>query len=80
MPPDAVKRNIFEMSRAEKKAAGITALPANLLEAVRELEKSEFMKEVLGDAFVERYVTAKRAEWGGLYGSGDGMGDRPVSV
>ncbi len=21
------------------------------------------MKEVLGDAFVERYVTAKRAEW-----------------
>ena len=63
MPPDAVKRNIFEMSRAEKKAAGITALPANLLEAVRELEKSEFMKEVLGDAFVERYVTAKRAEW-----------------
>ena len=63
MPPDAVKRNIFEMSRAEKKAAGITALPANLLEAVRELEKSEFMKEVLGDAFVERYATAKRAEW-----------------
>ena len=38
------------------------------------------MKEVLGDAFVERYVTAKRAEWEAYTAQGDGMGDRPVSV
>ncbi len=63
MPPDGIERNIFKMSRAEKKAAGITALPTNLLEAVKEMEKSEFMKEVLGEEFMERYITAKRAEW-----------------
>lgn len=63
MPPESVDRNIFEMTKAERKAAGIQALPTSLKEAVNEFEKSEFMKGVLGEAFSERYIEKKKAEW-----------------
>ena len=63
LPPPAVERNVNEMSRGERKAAGITSLPQNLMEAVEELEKSDFMRQVLGEGFVEVYAKAKRAEW-----------------
>lgn len=63
MPPESVDRNIFEMTKAERKAAGIQALPSSLKEAVNEFEKSEFMKGVLGEAFSERYMEKKKAEW-----------------
>ena len=33
------------------------------MEAVEELEKSDFMRQVLGEGFVEVYAKAKRAEW-----------------
>jgi len=63
MPPESVDRNIFEMTKAERKAAGIQGLPTSLKEAVSEFEKSEFMKGVLGEAFSERYIEKKKAEW-----------------
>ena len=63
MPPKSVDQNIFEMSKVEKKAAKIEALPCNLLDAVRELEKDEFIKDVLGEHMTDLYVRAKKAEW-----------------
>ena len=63
MPPKSVDQNIFEMSKIEKKAARIEALPRNLLDAIRELEKDEFIKDVLGEHLTEIYVLAKKAEW-----------------
>ena len=63
MPPKSVDQNIFEMSKVEKKAAKIEALPCNLLYAVRELEKDEFIKDVLGEHMTDLYVRAKKAEW-----------------
>ena len=63
MPPKSVDQNIFEMSKIEKKAAKIEALPCNLLDAIRELEKDEFIKDVLGEYLTEMYVRAKKAEW-----------------
>lgn len=63
MPPKSVDQNIFEMSKIEKKAARIEALPRNLLDAIRELEKDEFIKDVLGEHLTEIYVRAKKAEW-----------------
>jgi len=38
-------------------------LPENLKDAVDLLDKSEFMREVLGDEFVDIYVDVKRKEW-----------------
>ena len=37
--------------------------PANLRDAVDELEKSEFMKQILGEEFFREYICAKRREW-----------------
>lgn len=62
-PPASVDCNIFAMSEEEKKALGIEAIPGTLIEAVNELEKDEFIKEVLGVHVSSKYIEAKRAEW-----------------
>ncbi len=62
-PPASVDCNIFAMSEEEKKALGIEAIPGTLIEAVNELDKDEFIKEVLGVHVSSKYIEAKRAEW-----------------
>ncbi len=63
MPPEAVGENVFEMCRKEKEALHIEALPGDLKEALNELEKDDFIKDVLGKHLTEKYLKAKRAEW-----------------
>ena len=63
MPPAAVVKNVYEMRLDEKKAEGIEALPATLSEAVDELEKDEYILEVLGEHISRNYIAAKRTEW-----------------
>lgn len=63
MPPESVDQNIFEMSHAERKAHGIEALPVNLLEAARELEKDEFIMEVLGEELSDLVLEAERRDY-----------------
>lgn len=60
---DPVYDNIFEYTREEREEHGIKNLPENLKDAVKELKKSEFMKEVLGKHIFEKYVKAKELEW-----------------
>ena len=38
-------------------------LPENLSEAVEELEKSEFICQILGEHIVKNFCKAKKAEW-----------------
>lgn len=63
MPPAAVVKNVYEMRLDEKKAEGIESLPATLSEAVEELEKDEYILEVLGEHISRNYIAAKRTEW-----------------
>jgi len=63
MPPERVDQNIFAMSEAEIKAAGIKALPDNLGVAVRALEEDKLVKEVLGDFIAEKYIAEKKEEY-----------------
>lgn len=63
MPPESVKENVFEMRISQKVKLGIESLPADLSEAVDELEKDECIKDVLGKHITEKYTEAKRAEW-----------------
>lgn len=63
MPLAAVVKNVYEMRLDEKKAEGIEALPATLSEAVDELEKDEYILEVLGEHISRNYIAAKRTEW-----------------
>jgi glutamine synthetase len=62
-PPTEVPENIYEMSDAERESRGIESLPSNLHVAVKELEKDDFIKEVLGEHVAGKYAAAKEAEW-----------------
>ncbi|MCI6552278.1 MAG: glutamine synthetase family protein [Lachnospiraceae bacterium] len=63
LPPESVDCNISGMTEEERKARGIEAIPGTLMEAVNELEKSEFMCSVLGQQVSEKYIEAKKREW-----------------
>lgn len=60
---DEATNDIFEMTPAELDAAGIKTLPKNLGDAIEQFEKSETMKEILGDHIHEFYSENKKAEW-----------------
>lgn len=62
-PPDSVDKNIFAMTAAEKEELHIKNLPTNLLEALAFLEKSDFIKGVLGEHTTRKYLEAKHKEW-----------------
>lgn len=62
-PGQACEKKRYELTEADRKAMKIQTMPANLREALLEMENSEFMKGVLGERFFERYLEAKKQEW-----------------
>lgn len=62
-PPESVDCNIFALSKEEKKSLGIESIPGTLIEAIYELEKDEFIQEVLGKHVSSKYIEAKKEEW-----------------
>jgi glutamine synthetase len=62
LPPEQGD-NIFEMTEAEREAAGIDSLPGDLNEAIKEFEKSSFVREALGDHVCDYLIRNKVAEW-----------------
>ncbi|MEW6355455.1 MAG: glutamine synthetase family protein [Planctomycetota bacterium] len=61
--PDPVEEDIFEMSAEGRKRRGIACLPGSLAEAVEETEKSEVVREALGDHIFEKFIANKKIEW-----------------
>ncbi len=55
--------NLYEMRYKERQAAGIKQLPGDLYEAIQELEKSELMRDVLGDHVFNNFIRNKVIEW-----------------
>lgn len=55
--------NIYHMTEAERKAAGIDSLPEDLLEAVRITESSKLVREALGPKLFEHFIRNKNMEW-----------------
>ena len=62
-PPPPKDSNIFDLTPAQRKEAGIHSLPKNLREAVREFKYSDFAKEAVGEHVHGKYVEAKQEEW-----------------
>ncbi len=62
LPPEA-SDNIYEMSEAQRLAAGIDSLPEDLYQAIREFDKSSFVREALGDHVCDYLIRNKWAEW-----------------
>lgn len=61
--PESIDKNIFEMSEDERRAENIDRLPSNLMEAICEFEKDDFIKGVLGEHISKKYIEAKKEEW-----------------
>jgi glutamine synthetase len=61
--PEPIEDDIYEMSGKEKNERGIITLPGNLYEAILEVEKSELVKEALGEHIFNKYVENKKIEW-----------------
>ena len=61
-PGVPINKNIFTMNNREKRRLRIGRLPANLSEALDEMEKDEVAKEALGEHVLDNYLKAKRQE------------------
>jgi len=64
LPPEA-SNNIYEMTPAERETAGIASLPEDLPDAIALAERSDLLREVLGEHVHEYLIRGKRAEWDG---------------
>ena len=62
LPPEATD-NIYEMTDSERKAGGIVQLPADLHDALAEMEGSDLVAEALGEQVFEYLLRNKREEW-----------------
>jgi glutamine synthetase len=55
------------VTEEQRKEIGVELLPANLLDATRELEKDEVLRTALGSTpredYVDYFVATKQAEW-----------------
>jgi glutamine synthetase len=62
LPPEATN-DIYAMTDAERADAGIVPLPESLPEAIAEMQRSELVREALGEHLFGWFIANKRAEW-----------------
>ena len=66
-PGDPNSANLYTMSPEKRAEAGIELLPANLLDATRELERNDVLRAALGKTrdgdYIDYYIEVKRGEW-----------------
>ena len=55
--------DVWELTDAERQAMGIQPLPESLDEALKVMEKSDFVAGVLGEHAFEYFLRNKRQEW-----------------
>lgn len=61
--PDPMELNLYHLTEEERAEKGIKALPASLGEAIQIMEKSELVKECLGEHSFKRFIAIKKQEW-----------------
>ncbi|MEY3020578.1 MAG: hypothetical protein RLZZ272_1562, partial [Actinomycetota bacterium] len=61
--PEETEDNTFELTTAERAAAGIERLPSTLGEALELMERSEFVAGTLGEHLFRHFLANKRREW-----------------
>ena len=61
--PDPVEEDIFKMTDAEREDRGIESLPGSLADAIAETEKSDLVRETLGDHIFGKFIENKKIEW-----------------
>ncbi len=63
MPPEAVSRNVYDMTEEELSRIGIGLMPVDLIHALREMEQDELVLNTLGPHISREYISAKKKEW-----------------
>ncbi|KAF0135095.1 MAG: glutamine synthetase [Candidatus Saganbacteria bacterium] len=61
--PEPMELNLYHLTEEERAERGIKSLPASLGEAIAKTEKSELVREALGDHCFERFIAIKKQEW-----------------
>ena len=62
LPPGA-DDDVWALSNAERRAMGLTPLPASLNQAITAMERSELVAETLGEHVFDFFLRNKRSEW-----------------
>ncbi len=60
---DPTYLNLYQLGRKEREDLGIGNLPENLKDALKELNKSDLLKEALGLEFINKFTKIKNKEW-----------------
>ncbi|MFQ5977452.1 MAG: glutamine synthetase family protein [Candidatus Heimdallarchaeota archaeon] len=62
-PPAPVEEDIYKMSENERVKRGISVLPGNLRDALKELSTDICLQDGLGQRFFKKYLEIKGKEW-----------------
>ena len=63
--PPPVEEDVFGLTSQRQKEMGIDHLPGNLYAAIMEVEKSELVRNTLGDHIFNKFIENKKIEWDG---------------
>jgi len=61
--PEPIEKDIYHMSEEERKSLGIENLPGSLGEAISYAEKSELLRDTLGEHVFNELIKNKKIEW-----------------
>lgn len=61
--PDPIEEDVYEMSPERRRSLNIESLPGSLYEAIEYAEKSELVRDALGDHVFEKLIENKKIEW-----------------
>ena len=61
--PEGAEDDVWSLTERERKALGISPLPRNLDEAIREMETSDLVAETLGEHVFDFFLRNKRSEF-----------------
>jgi len=58
--PDPTEIDVYHLSEAERGQMGIDQLPGSLIKAIEYAEKSELLRETIGDHIFEQFIISKK--------------------
>jgi glutamine synthetase len=61
--PAPIEEDIYHMSPEDRAQNGIHSLPDSLYSAIQETEKSEVVRDALGEGVFQKFLNNKRVEW-----------------
>jgi glutamine synthetase len=61
--PDPIEEDIYSMTETERLTRGIQSLPGSLHQAILECEKSDLVRETLGEHIFHKFIQNKKIEW-----------------